>query len=105
MQPLDDWCAPDVCTLPLSAQPLRVADWDALFAGSVRVVRRMPGGVEFVLDAGSASAASVADLADRESQCCAFLEFALSVRNGSLKLAVTADADHADVAARAGRAR
>ena len=96
MEPLVDWCVPDACTLPPSDQPLRVAEWDALFSQSVRRVRRMPGGVTFVLDRTSVSAASVADLADRESQCCSFLTFALSLGSNSLQLEVSSAA-RADV--------
>jgi hypothetical protein len=96
MEPLVDWCVPDACTLPPRDQPLRVAEWDALFSQSARQVRRMPDRAVFVLDRTSASAASVADLADRESQCCSFLTFALSFGSDSLQLEVSS-ADRPDV--------
>jgi hypothetical protein len=47
----------------------------------------------------------VADLAEREAQCCAFLSFDLAVTSSTLVLAVTADDEHGDVVAMlAGRA-
>ena len=66
----------------------------------------MPDAVRFVLDGRATSAASVADLAFRESQCCSFLGFDLSMRNDSLELVVvSSDVEHADaVAALAERA-
>jgi hypothetical protein len=48
----------------------------------------------------------VADLADREARCCAFLAFGLTVTSSTLVLAVRADDEHSDVVATlAGRAR
>jgi hypothetical protein len=99
MEPLVDWCAPNACTLPLCDQPLRMAEWDSLFSTSVRFVSRMPAGVEFVLDRVSTSAASVADLADREAQCCSFLAFNLSIGSDSVKLQIASEPAQAHVVA------
>ena len=34
------WAPVDACTLPTAEQPLRVAEWDGLFAESLRAVER-----------------------------------------------------------------
>jgi hypothetical protein len=92
-----DWCAPVACSLPLADQPGRVAEWDRLFADAVSDVSPIEGGVRFVVDRTAARPAAVADLADRESQCCAFLCFALVIGDGTLRLDVTSGAVYADV--------
>jgi hypothetical protein len=103
---MDERCAPDACSLPLADQPGRVAEWDTLFATAVRRVEKLPGGVRFELDRSRAAVAAVADLADRESQCCAFFTFGVTVGFDTLALSVDADPEHADVAkALAARAR
>ncbi len=101
-----DWCAPSACSLEPAEQAGRVAEWDALFASSVRSVGPADGGVRLLLAPAPGRASLVADLVDREAQCCAFLAFGLSVTSSTLALTVTADDDHADVVAvLAGRAR
>ena len=101
---MDEWCAPEACSLPIADQPARVVEWDTLFR-TVRTIERVPGGVRFELDRLQADVAGVADLADRESQCCAFFTFGVTVASDSLTLSVDADADHAEVVeALAGRA-
>lgn len=89
----------------MADQPGRVAEWDALF-GTVRAVERVPGGVRFELDRAQADVAGLADLADRESQCCSFFTFGVTVAADTLTLAVDADGEHAEVVdALAARAR
>jgi hypothetical protein len=41
--------------------------------------------------------AAVEDLADRESRCCAFFTFRVSVASDALALSVDADPEHAEV--------
>lgn len=91
------WCAPSACSLPLGEQPARVAEWDALFADAVCEISPTAGGVRFVVDRTVVAPAAVADLADRESQCCSFLSFTVVVGDGTLRLDVTSDRGHADV--------
>jgi len=66
---------PQSCTLPTREQPLRVAEFDALFADALLGVHR-PGATRarLVLDAGSKTLAR--DPAGRESGCCSFFTFA-----------------------------
>ncbi len=98
-----DWCSPAACTLDPAAQPERVAEWDALFATAVRSVRPVEGGVCVDLAPAPGRSSVVADLADREAQCCDFLVFGLTVTSSTLLLAVTTDTEHAEVVAALGR--
>jgi hypothetical protein len=65
---------PAACTLPTVERPLRVAEFDALFATAVRPAERTAATALLLhLPAGSASA--VRDLAARETACCSFFSF------------------------------
>lgn len=68
----DDW-APDACTLPRAERPLRVAEFDDLFAFVVRAERRQPPRLDLALRPIVEAAAR--DLAQRESECCSFFTF------------------------------
>ena len=68
----DDW-APDACTLPTAERPLRVAEFDDLFAFVVRAERRQPQRLDVVFR--SIVEAPARDLARRESECCSFFTF------------------------------
>jgi hypothetical protein len=72
MMDADDW-APDACTLPTTERPLRVAEFDALFAYVVRSARPEPTRLDLVLPGDVDAAAH--DLARRESECCSFFTF------------------------------
>lgn len=82
-----DW-APAACTLPTAQRPLRVAEFDQLFADHLRGARRLdPGTLELVLAAESREI--VADLTARENDCCSFFEFTLSTTSsGDLRLRI-----------------
>jgi hypothetical protein len=68
----DDW-APDACTLPTAERPLRIAEFDDLFAFVVRAERREPQRLDLALQPTVEAAAR--DLARRESECCSFFTF------------------------------
>ena len=68
----EDW-APDACTLPTEERPLRVAEFDDLFAFVVRAERREPQRLDVVLR--RLVEAPARDLARRESECCSFFTF------------------------------
>ena len=77
--PAADWVAVDSCTLPTSAQPLRVATFDELFAGSLRTVEH-PAATQarLVLAGDDTLAARVRELADAETACCSFFTFTVT---------------------------
>jgi hypothetical protein len=68
----DDW-APDACTLPTAERPLRVAEFDDLFAAVRRSKRPRPTRLELVLPRDVAVSARY--LARRETECCSFFTF------------------------------
>jgi hypothetical protein len=67
---------PDSCTLPTAERPLRLAEFDALFATSVRDVRSLSPTHARIRLAG-VDPALVRDLAGRESECCSFFTFTI----------------------------
>ncbi|MBB5784504.1 hypothetical protein [Nonomuraea jabiensis] len=96
--PLDQQWVPSACTLPTAEQPLRGAEFDALFAGAVQAVHR-PGRTRLRLDLLFApdNAARAAQLAARESGCCSFFTFTLTIADGTLGLEVQVPEQHVKV--------
>ncbi len=93
----DSW-VPQACTLPTVDQPLRVAEFDELFASAVQDVDRPePGRLVLALTPTAEVAATVAGLVVRETSCCSFFTFTLTATGGSLALAVTVPATHLEV--------
>jgi hypothetical protein len=69
---------PEACTLPTVEQPLRVAEFDELFATAVRPVERVdPTVLRVHLPAGDATVSTVRHLVARETACCSFFTFDL----------------------------
>jgi hypothetical protein len=67
---------PDACTLPTVHLPLRLAEFDQLFADSVRGLGRLgPERLRLYLDGAEQVEATVRDLIARETQCCSFFTF------------------------------
>lgn len=80
---------PAVCTLPTPEQPLRLAEFDALFASDVTGVQRvMDDTALLTLRPQAAVAARAADLAVRETECCSFFEFAVTATGGHLVMQI-----------------
>ncbi len=70
---------PDSCTLPTAEQPLRRAEFDTLFAASIRTVERSSDRhARLVLTGDETLAARVQQLADAETACCSFFTFTLT---------------------------
>jgi hypothetical protein len=87
---------PDVCTLPTAERPLRVGEFDSLFARGLRDVERSaPTELRLTLD--SAVEATARDLVARETACCSFFGFAFSSDDGRLLLKVSVPQAHIDV--------
>jgi hypothetical protein len=82
------WVPVDACTLPTAEQPLRVAEFDALFAASLRTIEQpsaTPARARLVLAGDEDLAARVQRLVDAETACCSFFTLAVT----PLTLAVT----------------
>jgi thioredoxin len=81
------WAPVDACTLPTAEQPLREAEFDALFATALRGVERPePTWLQLTFDGGVEVEAVVRDLIERESSCCSFFGFQLTATDGGLTL-------------------
>jgi hypothetical protein len=79
---------PESCTLPTVEQPLRVAEFDRLFAVATAADRLSSKQARIVLPSSPEVAAQAADLAVRETQCCSFFTFSLTAVAGRLQLDV-----------------
>jgi hypothetical protein len=91
---------PQECTLSTAEQPLRVAEFDDLFAAVVRPPRRLaPERLELVLAPDVEAAAR--DLVARESRCCSF--FAFTVRSSPDETVVEVDVPAAQTGSSDGR--
>lgn len=96
---------PDACTLPTAEQPLRLAEFEALFAAAVRQFETLsPTHARLRLAGPAGLEATVRDLTARETACCSFFTFTTGVpeRAGdceTLTLDVQVPAQYADVLA------
>jgi hypothetical protein len=92
------------CTLPTADRPLRVAEFDDLFANALRGQQRLsPTWLRWHLEPAASSFAR--DLTARESACCSFFSFDFAPDGALLRLDVQVPAAHAAVLdALAGRA-
>ena len=90
---------PDSCTLPTAERPLRQAEFDALFAETVRDVDRIaPTHLRLDLVGPLDLDVRVRDLAEREAGCCAFFAFTVTaIGPGQVTFDITLDAAHIDV--------
>ncbi|WP_433578445.1 hypothetical protein [Nocardia brasiliensis] len=74
------WAPVQGCTLPTAAQPVREAEFGALFAAAVRTVQR-PSPNVLRLAVAAAAEQTARDLAARESGCCSFFTFEFTPRD------------------------
>lgn len=88
--------APQACTLPSVEQPMRIAEFDALFASSLRDVQRLaPTRLRLLLDQRAEEAAR--DLTARESECCSFFTFTVTPASDDVLVDVEVPAAHVAV--------
>jgi hypothetical protein len=88
---------PEACTLPTVERPLRAAEFDRVFAEARGVERVSPERVRVELEPSGEVAARVADLAVRETGCCSFFTFELTVGAGAVRLDITVGPEHVGV--------
>jgi hypothetical protein len=87
---------PAACTLPTVEQPLRVAEFDALFATAVRPAERT-GPTTLVVHLPAAAAPAVRDLVARETACCSFFSFDVRSSSEGTDVVVEVPEQHAPV--------
>jgi hypothetical protein len=86
----DPWVAPAVCMLSTHEQPLRIAEFDDLFASCLTDASRISARqLRLTLSGPAGLAHRVQELADRESVCCAFFTFSVAAHDAG------GDATHA----------
>lgn len=92
------WVPADACRLPGDGQAARLAAFEDLFAASVLSVERAEATrLRLGLAPDPAVAATAAELAMREADCCGFFTFALTAATGRLDLDVTVPGPRAGV--------
>ncbi|TCO49993.1 hypothetical protein EV646_10264 [Kribbella antiqua] len=81
--------APEACALPTAELPLRVAEFDTLFAEQLESVTRLdPTTADLILYADAQSTA--ADLTRRETKCCSFFRVDLApADSGRVRLRIS----------------
>ncbi|MFF7265091.1 hypothetical protein ACFZCL_33090 [Streptomyces sp. NPDC008159] len=92
-----DW-VPQSCTLPTEERPLRVAEWDGLFAERLREVSQ-PDPLRLRLELGGDAGieVQVRDLMEKESGCCSFFTFTITPSTDALLLEIAVDEAHGPV--------
>ena len=69
---------PDACTLPTAERPLRLAEFDTLFAAVRHLEVLSPTRGRLRLAGPPGLAATVRDLTERETRCCSFFTFTVT---------------------------
>ncbi|MFJ9729580.1 hypothetical protein ACIRP3_43365 [Streptomyces sp. NPDC101209] len=86
---------PQSCTLPAEERPLRVAEWDALFAERLTSLSRpQPLHLRLYLDGAEGVEERVRDLVERESGCCSFFTFTTTSGQDVVRLDISVDQAH-----------
>lgn len=98
------FAVPDACTLPTTERPVRLAEFDDLFATAVRRVEPVSAThARLWLTGPVGLEATVRDLAARETACCSFFTFTVTSQPAddgtALTLGVEVPDRYADVLA------
>ena len=81
--------------LPTAEQPLRRAEFDDLFADDVLSVTQLSSlELRLELRPHAEVAARAASLAAKETGCCSFFTFALTITEGMVAMTVATEPDH-----------
>ena len=89
---------PDACTLPTAERPMRLAEFDDLFATAAQGVELLgPTHARLRLSGPAGLEATVRGLTERETQCCSFFTFTLTPDGDSLTLDIQVPEPYVDV--------
>jgi hypothetical protein len=86
---MEDLMTTDACTLPTAERPLRLAEFDDLFASAARSVTRPDDGVLIHLVGTADLRDRVRDLTTRETACCSFFTFVVEGRDDDVTVHVS----------------
>ena len=87
MTDTDEMWVPQACTLPTEDRPLRLSEFDELFATSLRGLGWVsPTVLRWALDPAAEEGAR--DLTARETECCSFFSFAFALVGDDLMVEV-----------------
>jgi hypothetical protein len=78
----------EACTLPTTERPLRLAEFEALFADHLAEVSWAGERLRLSMTGGSGLHDVVTDLTARESACCSFFAFTVARAPGAVVLEV-----------------
>ena len=95
------WASVEACTLPTVDRPLRLAEFDDLFATTLRSIENTgPTHARLLLSGEAAVAERTQLLADAESSCCSFFTFSVNtVELGLVAFDIEVPAAYTDVLA------
>ena len=94
----DQVWAPQACTLPTAQQPLRIGEFDALFATALNDLHRVDRTrLRLELKADADLETTARDLTARESECCSFFAFTFTRAEDALNLDIEVRPAHTDV--------
>ena len=86
----------DACTMPTAERPLRLAEFDALFA-QARSVTRDAAGVVIHLAGAPTLRGQVRDLAERETACCSFFTFVVDGHEDDVTLSISVPPERREI--------
>lgn len=75
--------------MPTAERPLRLTEFDALFATAVRRVEHRDGDVRMRLTGEEGLTEQVRDLTERETSCCSFFTFGIEGNDSDLTLQIS----------------
>lgn len=99
----DNVWVPSACTIPTENQPLRVAEFDDFFShNALALSRPTPNQLRIEIQPEPDAASRAAALAVKETGCCSFFTFEMTISVGSVELTVSTAETHAAVLAALG---
>ena len=79
----------DACTMPTAERPLRLAEFDDLFASTLTGLVMDGAGVRMHLHGDAGLRDRVLDLTSRETECCSFFAFTVEGDDSEVDLLIS----------------
>ncbi len=92
-----DLMTTSACTLPTRERPLRLAEFEQVFAESLTAVETGATQATLRLSGGPGLGARLQALTARESSCCNFFEFTVTGPDEDLCMTIAVPAQHSDL--------